>query len=169
MKKNDMPIRHKTIKRRRIRTVIERLMLIAVHLTVHARKIILALGRSSPWANTFIRIWRVLSEGWFVDFLNLTFWLVFYTLLTLGFPLFYCNYPLIHGLLWPSASGWHFWLRWCFLWWVLRIEVEIKKAITINPSIVAVPKRWCYCVQSIRLSEYFFRYLCWWQIFRLKY
>ena len=63
MKKNDMPIRHKTIKRRRIRTVIERLMLIAGHLTVHARKIILALGRSSPWANTFIRIWRVLSEG----------------------------------------------------------------------------------------------------------
>ena len=63
MKKNDMPIRHKTIRRRRIRTVIERLMLIAGHLTVHARKIILALGRSSPWANTFIRIWRVLSEG----------------------------------------------------------------------------------------------------------
>ena len=63
MKKNDMPVRHKTIKRRRIRTVIERLMLIAGHLTVHARKIILSLGRSSPWANTFIRIWRVLSEG----------------------------------------------------------------------------------------------------------
>ena len=63
MKKNDMPIRHKTIRRRKIRTVIERLMLIAGHLTVHARKIILALGRSSPWANTFIRIWRVLSEG----------------------------------------------------------------------------------------------------------
>ena len=63
MKKNDMPVRHKTIKRRRIRTVIERLMLIAGHLTVHARKVLLALGRSSPWANTFIRIWRVLSEG----------------------------------------------------------------------------------------------------------
>ena len=37
MKKNDMPVRHKTIKRRRIRTVIERLMLIAGHLTTHAR------------------------------------------------------------------------------------------------------------------------------------
>lgn len=63
MKKRDMPVRHSTIKRRRIRTVIDRLMLIAGHFTVHARKRVLALGRSSPWANTFIRIWRVLSEG----------------------------------------------------------------------------------------------------------
>lgn len=63
MKKRDMPIRHDTIKRRRIRTVIERLMLIAGHLTVHARKTILALGRSSPWADTFIRIFKVLSEA----------------------------------------------------------------------------------------------------------
>lgn len=38
-------------------------MLIAGHLTVHARKVLLALGRSSPWANTFLRIWHVLSEG----------------------------------------------------------------------------------------------------------
>lgn len=62
MKKQDMPIRHKTIKHRRIRTVIDRLMLIAGHLTVHARKVFLALGRSSPWANTFIRIFGVLAE-----------------------------------------------------------------------------------------------------------
>lgn len=58
MKKNDMPVRHKTIKRRRIRTVIDRLMLIAGHLTVHARKIKLALGKSNPWADTFIRIYN---------------------------------------------------------------------------------------------------------------
>ena len=63
MKKRDMPIRHDTIKRRRIRTVIERLMLIAGHLTVHARKVYLALGRSSPWANTFIRIFGALSAA----------------------------------------------------------------------------------------------------------
>lgn len=62
MKKQDMPIRHKTIKHRRIRTVIDRLMLIAGHLTVHARKVFLALGRSSPWANTFIRIFGSLAE-----------------------------------------------------------------------------------------------------------
>lgn len=61
MKKQDMPIRHKTIRRRRIRTVIDRLMLIAGHMTVHARKILLSLGRSSPWANTFVRIWNKLS------------------------------------------------------------------------------------------------------------
>ncbi len=61
MKKQDMPIRHSTIKRRRIKTVIERLMLIAGHLTVHARRMVLSLGRSSPWANTFIRILTALS------------------------------------------------------------------------------------------------------------
>ncbi len=61
MKKQDMPIRHKTIKRRRIRTVIDRLMLIAGHLTVHARKATLSLGRSSPWSITFIRIFSALS------------------------------------------------------------------------------------------------------------
>lgn len=61
MKKRDMPIRHQTISRRRIRTVIDRLMLIAGHLTVHARKILLSLGRSSPWVNTFLRIWNTLS------------------------------------------------------------------------------------------------------------
>ena len=63
MQRYDMPIRHQTIKRRRIRTVIDRLMLIAGHLTVHARKTVLALGRSSPWANTFIRIFGALSEA----------------------------------------------------------------------------------------------------------
>ena len=61
MKKQDMPIRHQTISRRRIRTVIDRLMLIAGHLTVHARKILLSLGRSSSWADTFLRIWNTLS------------------------------------------------------------------------------------------------------------
>lgn len=63
MQRHDMPIRHQTIKRRRIRTVIDRLMLIAGHLTVHARKTVLALGRSSPWANAFIRIFSVLSKA----------------------------------------------------------------------------------------------------------
>ena len=61
MKKRDMPIRHKTIKRRRIKTVIERLMLIAGHFTIHARKMVLTLGRSSPWAKTFFRVYTALS------------------------------------------------------------------------------------------------------------
>ncbi len=61
MKKHDMPIRHSTIKRRRLKTVIDDLMLIAGHLITHAHKLILALGRSSPWANTFIRIHNSLA------------------------------------------------------------------------------------------------------------
>ena len=44
MKENDMPVRHSTIKRRRIRTVIDNLILIAGHLTQHARKLQLAFG-----------------------------------------------------------------------------------------------------------------------------
>ena len=49
MKGKDMPVRHNTIKRRRIRTVIDNLILIAGHLTDHARKLRLALGRSNAW------------------------------------------------------------------------------------------------------------------------
>ena len=56
MKKNDMPVRHSTIKRRRIRTIIDNLILIAGHLTVHARKLRLALGRSNGWIHTFLRL-----------------------------------------------------------------------------------------------------------------
>lgn len=59
MKKKDMPIRHSTIKRRRLRTIIDNLMLIASHITVHAKKIKLALGRSNGWAVTFIRLCKV--------------------------------------------------------------------------------------------------------------
>ena len=56
MKGNDMPVRHSTIKRRRIRTVIDNLILIAGHLTDHARKLCLALGHSNGWICTFLRI-----------------------------------------------------------------------------------------------------------------
>ena len=56
MKGNDMPIRHSTIKRRRIRTVIDNLILLAGHLTVHARKLRLALGHCNGWIYTFLRV-----------------------------------------------------------------------------------------------------------------
>lgn len=56
MKKRDMPIRHSTIKRRRLRTIIDNLMLIAGHLTAHAHILKLALGQSNGWAATFIRL-----------------------------------------------------------------------------------------------------------------
>ena len=56
MKGNDMPVRHSTIKRRRIRTVIDNLILIAGHLTDHARKLRLALGHCNGWICTFLRL-----------------------------------------------------------------------------------------------------------------
>ena len=56
MKGNDMPIRHSTIKRRRIRTVIDNLILIAGHLTYHARKLRLSLGHCNGWICTFLRV-----------------------------------------------------------------------------------------------------------------
>ena len=55
-KGNDMPIRHSTIKRRKIRTVIDNLILIAGHLTDHARKLRLALGHCNGWIYTFLRV-----------------------------------------------------------------------------------------------------------------
>ena len=51
-----MPIRHSTIKRRRIRTVIDNLILIAGHLTDHARKLRLSLGHCNGWIYTFLRV-----------------------------------------------------------------------------------------------------------------
>jgi len=56
MKGKDMPVRHDTIKRRRIRTVIDNLILIAGHLTDHARKLRLSLGRSNGWICAFLRL-----------------------------------------------------------------------------------------------------------------
>ncbi len=55
MKGNDMPIRRSTIKRRRIRTVIDNLILIAGHLTDHARKLRITLRHCNGWICTFLR------------------------------------------------------------------------------------------------------------------
>lgn len=56
MKGNDMPVRHSTIRRRRIRTVIDNLIMISGHLTDHARKLRLSLGRCNSWICTFLRV-----------------------------------------------------------------------------------------------------------------
>lgn len=56
MKGNDMPVHHSTIKRRRIRTVIENLILIAGHLMDHARKLRLSLGHCNGWICTFLKV-----------------------------------------------------------------------------------------------------------------
>lgn len=46
------------VKRRRIRTVISNLIQIAGHLTPHGRRVVLALGRSNLWRQTFIEVYQ---------------------------------------------------------------------------------------------------------------
>ena len=56
LKKEDSPTRKK-VHRRRIRTVISNLVQFAGHLTEHAGKLILAIGKSNLWRFTFKRIY----------------------------------------------------------------------------------------------------------------
>lgn len=51
------PDAKRKVKRRRIRTVIDNLVLFAGHITEHARKILLALGRSNTWRHAFMQLW----------------------------------------------------------------------------------------------------------------
>ena len=60
IKQNDAPMR-KMAKRRRIRTVIQNLILIATRVVYHARKTYLNLGRSNPWDRTFQRIYEAFA------------------------------------------------------------------------------------------------------------
>ena len=55
-KKNDDPLRKKA-RRRRIRTVINNLMQFAGHLTEHAGRLVLSIGKSNRWRFTFKRIY----------------------------------------------------------------------------------------------------------------
>lgn len=56
MKEKDAPVRHSTVKRRKVRTIIDNILTIAGHFTEHARKFKLSLGRSNGWRNTFLRL-----------------------------------------------------------------------------------------------------------------
>lgn len=51
------PDRKRKVKRRRIRTVIDNIVLFASHVTKHARDIFLALGRSNTWRFAFMQLW----------------------------------------------------------------------------------------------------------------
>lgn len=51
------PDRKRRVKRRRIRKVIDNLILCASHVTEHARKTFMALGRSNTWRFAFMQIW----------------------------------------------------------------------------------------------------------------
>ena len=51
------PANKKTVRRRRIRTVIQNLILCASHITKHARKLVMGLGRSNVWRYAFKQIY----------------------------------------------------------------------------------------------------------------
>ena len=51
------PDRKHRVKRRRIRTVIENIILFASHVTDHARETLMALGRSNTWRHAFMQLW----------------------------------------------------------------------------------------------------------------
>ena len=52
------PDQKKRVKRRRIRTVIGNLILLASHVTTHARQTLMALGRSNTWRFAFMQTWK---------------------------------------------------------------------------------------------------------------
>ena len=58
--KNDAPLK-RPVKRRRIKTVIQNLITIAVRVATHARQTFLNLGRSNAWSNTYIRVHQALT------------------------------------------------------------------------------------------------------------
>ncbi len=59
---NAPKLRH-PIKRRRIRTVINNLILIAGHITTHAGKFIISLGKSNIWRRCFLDVINALAFG----------------------------------------------------------------------------------------------------------
>jgi len=58
LKSGYSPKTKRPVKRRRLRTVISNLILIAGHITEHSRKVILALGRSNIWRFAFLDIYQ---------------------------------------------------------------------------------------------------------------
>ena len=60
LKSTNAPKIKRKVHRRRIRTVISNLILIAGHITEHARNVLLALGCSNVWRHTFVDLYRQL-------------------------------------------------------------------------------------------------------------
>lgn len=52
------PRQKRTVKRRRIRTVISNLVMMACHITTHARQITMGLGKSNVWRHVFADIFH---------------------------------------------------------------------------------------------------------------
>ena len=58
LRKDDARKMKRPVKRRRLRTVINNLILIAGHITRHSRRVVLALGRSNIWRHPFMRLYQ---------------------------------------------------------------------------------------------------------------
>jgi len=58
LKKDDARKLKRPVRRRRLRTVISNLILIAGHVTEHGRRVVLSLGRSNVWRYSFLRLYR---------------------------------------------------------------------------------------------------------------
>jgi hypothetical protein len=58
LKRDDSPRLKRPVRRRRLRTVISNLVLIAGHVTEHSRRLVLALGSSNVWRYAFIRLYQ---------------------------------------------------------------------------------------------------------------
>ena len=58
LKKDDSRKLKRPVGRRRLRTVINNLILIAGHVTEHSRRLVLALGRSNVWRHAFLRLYH---------------------------------------------------------------------------------------------------------------
>ena len=58
LKKNDSRELKRPVRRRRLRTVINNLILIAGHVTEHSRRLVLSLGMSNVWRYAFMRLYH---------------------------------------------------------------------------------------------------------------
>lgn len=57
----DTPMKH-NVRRRRLRTVISNLVMMASHVTEHARRIMIGLGQSNVWRFSFSRIYTAFAD-----------------------------------------------------------------------------------------------------------
>jgi len=58
LREDDARSMKRPVKRRRLRTVIANLIMIAGHVTRHSRRVVLALGRSNVWRHPFLRLYQ---------------------------------------------------------------------------------------------------------------
>lgn len=58
LKSKSAPKTKHAVRRRRIRTVISNLIQIAGHVTVHGRRVVLALGKSNVWRQVFLELYN---------------------------------------------------------------------------------------------------------------